>query len=450
MVYDGGSQTGNHGRHTIGAFDPAGRREREMRGSRGRLLGRLLLLGLMLALAGEAVLTWMEDRATWVLEEERREVYSFELRDGLCRRLSSTGGLLKLEVSPVLGYRTLPNQATPYFRINARGFRGPEIAEHAPPGTIRIALTGGSAVFGTGLRGDEETIAAHLQRLVRDSEVINAGVIGYASGDELHLLAETLPDLHLDRVVSISGWNDYFTAVYYETSLHTDHGGFHAFVEQLADLRRATHPNLLIRYTYGPAHLLFPNIMRKGIGAFRKQRLIGREKVDDATVAAAARSYVSNLVRMERLAAASGAGFTAMLQPFLPEMQLRAGVPLSEPSLIGLARGWQRFREESLQAAARTGLTLHDLGSDPERLPADHFIDGGHLDEAGCRRLAADIAERLGKKGVEARRDAALRDEPDPYTQIARRFLGNRQLSGAGSVLGLTLPRLRCPPSPSS
>jgi lysophospholipase L1-like esterase len=79
------------------------------------------------------------------------------------------------------------------YRFNSLGFRGPERAIPAPPGTFRILALGDSYALGVGVR-EEDTFEAQLEgRLkvraaaagdARVYEVINAGVSGYDTRQE--------------------------------------------------------------------------------------------------------------------------------------------------------------------------------------------------------------------------------------------------------------------------
>jgi len=65
--------------------------------------------------------------------------------------------------------------------VNAKGFRGPELALEKQPGVLRIALLGDETTFGAGVVWDD-TYAAHLVRGLAElgiaAEVLDAGVAG--------------------------------------------------------------------------------------------------------------------------------------------------------------------------------------------------------------------------------------------------------------------------------
>jgi hypothetical protein len=73
---------------------------------------------------------------------------------------------------------------------NARGLRGRELTASPAPGTLRLAVLGDSFVEGKQV-GDDEVFTARLESLAtaagRRLEVVNAGVGGYGTGDELLL-----------------------------------------------------------------------------------------------------------------------------------------------------------------------------------------------------------------------------------------------------------------------
>jgi len=80
-------------------------------------------------------------------------------------------------------------------------------------GTVKIFVLGGSTAEGSGVCG-HETFPAHLEKILRsklgikDLHVINAGVSGYFSANELlRLTTEILPQSP-DLVISLSGTND--------------------------------------------------------------------------------------------------------------------------------------------------------------------------------------------------------------------------------------------------
>lgn len=121
---------------------------------------------------------------------------------------------------PELGYVLTPDFegtiqrsefATP-VRIGGGGLRGWEAGDKAPGG-YRILVLGDSQTFGFGVR-DEETLTVRLGELLqarfpqRAIEVINAGVPGYGTADQLAWLKlrgeELQPDLIIVQFLSVN------------------------------------------------------------------------------------------------------------------------------------------------------------------------------------------------------------------------------------------------------
>ncbi|MCA9049615.1 MAG: hypothetical protein KDA89_12850 [Planctomycetaceae bacterium] len=94
---------------------------------------------------------------------------------------------------------------------NAFGLRGPAIALEKPSGVQRVAILGGSSVFGY-LVDDGEEACRRLEDRLRadglDAEVINAGVPGYNLVQSLSRFRTVVAPLKPDLVVLYLGWND--------------------------------------------------------------------------------------------------------------------------------------------------------------------------------------------------------------------------------------------------
>jgi len=109
-----------------------------------------------------------------------------------------------------------PNQHMKTININNEGFRGPEIQREKPEDTYRIFMVGGSTTFGHGTTSDQTTIPTRLQEkfnqvnLEKRVEVINAGVNGYNSNDEMNLVKNKLVHYDPDLVIVFDGSNDIF------------------------------------------------------------------------------------------------------------------------------------------------------------------------------------------------------------------------------------------------
>jgi len=96
--------------------------------------------------------------------------------------------------------RGLGNRVT----FNALGLRGPEVAGEKTPGVPRVLFLGDSLVEGMQV-GDDEVLTAVMERLAARAghriEVINAGVAGYGTGEEMLLWRALGKELRPDIVL---------------------------------------------------------------------------------------------------------------------------------------------------------------------------------------------------------------------------------------------------------
>ena len=131
------------------------------------------------------------------------------------------GGTSLYDYTPYTAVELKPNFSFRFKNYdivnNSLGFRSDtELAIPKPPGTFRVFILGGSTVEGS--YNDEWRLSAHLQKDLKKTyphvEVINAGVSGYSSDNELILLETKILDLQPDLVVVFDGVND----IYYSTS----------------------------------------------------------------------------------------------------------------------------------------------------------------------------------------------------------------------------------------
>lgn len=102
------------------------------------------------------------------------------------------------------------------YTNNSLGFRtSKEVVMPKPKGVFRVFVIGGSTVYGG--FNDKWIMSSYLEKelsaFIPNVEVINAGVVGYASESELILLETKVLDLDPDLVVVFDGRND----IYYST-----------------------------------------------------------------------------------------------------------------------------------------------------------------------------------------------------------------------------------------
>jgi lysophospholipase L1-like esterase len=118
---------------------------------------------------------------------------------------------------PDLGYRLRPNVDTEargvHVVTNQYGMRGPSFSRKPAPGTHRVLALGDSVAFGYRLE-EPDTFPVRLEEELeqRDGgswEVLNGGVEGYNTRNELALLRSTLLDFAPETIVLVFNLNDY-------------------------------------------------------------------------------------------------------------------------------------------------------------------------------------------------------------------------------------------------
>ena len=112
------------------------------------------------------------------------------------------------------GMELVPNQQSQSVTINSLGFRGDDFSIEKSNASYRIFMLGGSTMFGHGATSDKTTIPGYLQEFFQndfkeyDIQVINSGIQGADSFDELNMIKTRLLDYSPDMMVIYDGWND--------------------------------------------------------------------------------------------------------------------------------------------------------------------------------------------------------------------------------------------------
>ncbi|MBE7560072.1 SGNH/GDSL hydrolase family protein [bacterium] len=125
------------------------------------------------------------------------------------------------------GYRSTDGRN----RVNALGFRGDEITREKPPGVYRIACLGGSTTY-TAVDDYKLTYPHLLGRFLRERhghpevEVINAGVSGYTSWENLVNFQFRVLDLDPDLIVLYLAVNDAKARLVEPSAYLSDNSGY--------------------------------------------------------------------------------------------------------------------------------------------------------------------------------------------------------------------------------
>jgi lysophospholipase L1-like esterase len=300
---------------------------------------------------------------------------SLQTHDGIA--LGTRSGPLKLVLHPFVSYANLPNQKTPHFSINNLGFRGGDIRKDEKT-KKRIIVVGGSTAFGTGLQYDDETFAQRLEYLL-DAEVINAAVVGHASGQELVSLVMELVDLQPDLVIALNGWNDFERPL---TSKFRGSNGFADIEEQLKTLQSVTDESLLTRVS-NLYWVLFPNITKQLESLWLKFFRRG-EQTRETDLGLASAVYATNMTKMHRISEAFHSTFLCVLQPDRDRHQR-----------------YRAFRETAKMHLQQAGIVALDLSElDEPGIKAEWYMDEMHLDAAGNQAIAQIIANKIVADGL--------------------------------------------------
>jgi lysophospholipase L1-like esterase len=141
-----------------------------------------------------------------LLAEGAVRVYALVFRTSYERYNSTTG---RLELVPNLKYTNVRGDE---FRINARGFVGPEFDEQPREGVVRIIAVGDSCTFSEGFW--RFAYPSILERYLNAAagrkrfEVINAGIEGYNSTFARARIEQELIGYRPHLVLLYLGWND--------------------------------------------------------------------------------------------------------------------------------------------------------------------------------------------------------------------------------------------------
>lgn len=286
--------------------------------------------------------------------------------------------------------------------INRQGFRGPEIATPKPPGTFRVLVLGGSAVWDPYVGNNDQTWTAKLQRQLNQAmeergnqlrfEVINGGVPGYTSAEMLmNLVWRGLP-LEPDAVLLYEGYNDFKPNRW--PGFLPDYS--HWRVKDHSQLRQLSRQVRVVWYAY------------ELLSRFSYSRLDRYDTVDQPGIDA----YERNLGRIVTLARAEG------IQPVLatyamsvtPEQVAknapqyarlrRTLVTLTVPE--GVLDAHLRYNEAVVHLRQQVDVPMVAVEG---QIPKDneHFVDHCHFSNQGttvvANVFARDLLEKLSYPG---------------------------------------------------
>ena len=160
----------------------------------------------------------LDDLRSSMLERDERDLKNLES--------VSLRSILSPHPSDSIIYELQPNLDVLFQKVrvqtNSCGMRGPERQVFRSPGVFRVALLGDSFAFGWGVEQDQifaKVLQDHLNQIAGDKfefEVLNFGVPGYSTFQEVAQFLETGIDFDPDLVLAYFVDNDFHLPFYIE------------------------------------------------------------------------------------------------------------------------------------------------------------------------------------------------------------------------------------------
>ncbi len=285
--------------------------------------------------------------------------------------------------------------------INSLGFRGPERSASKTPGTFRIICVGGSTTFGAGIRGDDRTYPAFLERRLEEAwperrvEVWNAGVPGYTTAENAIYISLRLVDFSPDLIVLYEGYNDFKPNRYPAFRSDYAHWRDRARVPRRSPLESlrlyARLHDLAQRWLVDPA----AEVRDPASG----EKLRRHDSVGEAGLAV----FERNLRSMVAVSRAGGAAvaLATYAHPCTAENlerrpDLFVYLPRYQPNLTfaGVQDAFRRYNDAIRKVARSEGAVLADAEIEIPPDPA-LFVDHVHFNARGAELFAGVVAQAI-------------------------------------------------------
>lgn len=299
------------------------------------------------------------------------------------------------ETDERIGLRVLkPNLRIGSVTTNAAGFRGPEIAQPKPVGTVRLAFLGASTTYCAEVSGDAmvwpQLVADELRRRFPGTafDFVNGGVPGYVVASSLKNLRHRVAALEPDIVVVYHATNDLSGEVNRRAQQAglavANNAGGPSWLERHSLLWELALKNLRVRaaLSEGESGQNRLRLDAKDLGAeFRRDlgSLLQEARASGARVAVA--TFATHLRSGQSAQQQERAAVSALV--YMPSM-----------TPDGLLAGYARYNELIAEAARAQGALL--IGGE-DRIPGDplHFVDSVHFTDQGSRAMAARVIDAL-------------------------------------------------------
>jgi hypothetical protein len=261
----------------------------------------------------------------------------------------------------------------------------------AKPGAVTVAVVGGSTTFGTKVVDSDSWPWLLQQQLGDGYAVVNYGVPGYTTAENIIQMALLVPEVQPQVVVFYEGWNDIrnyhwpgFTADYYAHGMSQFENLIPLAIDRATFLARAA------RYSF------VMDLVNRAFGTTLRAAPGPPSGEPDADVD---RVYGRNLQTLKVLATRVGAAAL-----FVPQVINDANF-----SKRGESRSWTPYVEDaSMPSLMRqfNGIMAHTCApgergcifvEEPLHTAWDgnDFLDEGHLSRRGGEKLATILAARI-------------------------------------------------------
>jgi lysophospholipase L1-like esterase len=289
------------------------------------------------------------------------------------------------------------------IEINSLGFRSDEIEREKPAGTIRIACLGGSTTFCAEVSSNQATWPQRLGDLLQARhpglkiEVINAAIPGCSLAGSFENLRQRVLPLDPDIVIVYHAHNDMKLDTRRLASAQglvepgDEHrGGMLSSLGRYSLLADLLQKNLSIVYAKdeGPSATLksLPaDLTARFVGLLGEMHALLAERDVDLVLSTFVAKIRPEQTREEQLA---NAGLSLFYMPWLSVDQLVGGLDLYNRAILDFGR------ENAVPVLADTSI------------PPDskHYVDGIHMTDSGCERMAERFCAHIEALGLIERR----------------------------------------------
>ena len=271
---------------------------------------------------------------------------------------------------------------------------------------IRIAVLGGSSVFGVGSTSNAKNIPSQLEYKLNNqfeikAEVTNLAVRGYNSFQELVTLHEFLLSNEIDIVIAVSGYNDA------KFGLENDDIRYSLIQREVFDIavplvRKAQRQEPIVRNLEGYLRD-FSYLMDVGFRVF--YRFIGQPnsqvehqtKNDIGNIPERVRISIRNYQMMKTLTETVGANFIFVLQPSAYSWSKFPGNVSYLKNRIEEEKNNRTYMNRFAELLSKSSKSLNviDLRSLMNDMPTSPYVDFIHYTNDGAEKIADILSSHV-------------------------------------------------------